>query len=74
MMNGDNKLKCDHCKRETEALRTSQLYKLPKILIIQFKRFREDEKSKKDEAVDFPLHGFDMSKYMVPNALMKIKE
>ena len=38
-LTGDNAYECDHCKRKTDAFRSSSLSKIPPILSIQLKRF-----------------------------------
>ena len=68
---------CPNCQRNTEAVKRTEIYRLPNHLIIQFKRFKfggfkdlmEMANNKKNDTfIDFPLENFDLSSYVIgPN-------
>ena len=62
-----NEWYCPKCKKHTLATKKMELYYLPKILIICFKRFmRESYRWRKNEQlVDFPLNNLNMGDYMI---------
>lgn len=57
---------CDQCERLTNAKKLVRLHKLPKILIIQLKRFSYDLRSysKIDIDITYPLKGLVLNKYV----------
>jgi ubiquitin carboxyl-terminal hydrolase 4/11/15 len=60
---------CPSCKEHRQAFKQIQLMKLPRYLIIQLKRFKNETtfyygNSKNSEEVDFPLHNLNMNKYI----------
>lgn len=62
----NNKWYCSSCKKHVRALKTMELWKLPEILIIHLKRFKENKlqsRIKLDTHVDFPLEGLDLRSY-----------
>ena len=62
-----NEWYCPKCKKQTLPTKKMELFYLPKILIICFKRFvRESFKWRKNEEfVDFPINNLDMGEYMI---------
>ncbi|MCJ1282457.1 hypothetical protein MMC26_001780 [Xylographa opegraphella] len=68
-LSGDEVWKCPHCKREREATKRITLTRLPRVLIIHFKRFsasKTESARKVHTPIDFPLHGLAMEPYMAP--------
>ncbi|KAK0393218.1 hypothetical protein QR680_000103 [Steinernema hermaphroditum] len=71
---------CNRCKTHVEATKTMQLYRLPKILIIQLKRFvysgssaysslfSSHRRTKDDRMVQYPVTNLDLKKYLSPAA------
>lgn len=59
---------CQHekCKKNTRATKQLQLYSLPTILIVQFKRFTHENglRQKIDTFVDYPINGLDLSDFL----------
>jgi ubiquitin carboxyl-terminal hydrolase 8 len=67
MLSGDEVWKCPHCRCEREATKRITLTRLPKILVIHFKRFsasKTESARKIHTPIDFPLHGLSMEPYM----------
>jgi len=54
---------CGQCKTHVQALRTYQMYKAPKYLMLQLMRFKSRfQNTEKNSAfVDFPVNGLDLS-------------
>lgn len=54
---------CGQCKKHVEALRTYQMYKSPKYLILHLMRFksRYQNSEKNGLFIDFPIHGLDLN-------------
>ncbi|MCJ1294440.1 ubiquitin-specific protease doa4 [Xylographa carneopallida] len=66
-LSGDEVWKCPHCKREREATKRITLTRLPRVLIVHFKRFsasKTESARKVHTPIDFPLHGLAMEPYM----------
>jgi ubiquitin C-terminal hydrolase len=63
----DNKATCNNCYQNVQLKISNKLWKLPKILIIQFKRFKFNMKTLSDvkiqNKVEYPIH-LDMEKYI----------
>ena len=60
---------CSNCKEHVRALKTMQLWKLPNILVVHFKRFEYKHmfrRDKLDTLVSFPLEGLAMDKHCAP--------
>ena len=67
MLSGDEVWKCPNCKCEREATKRITLTRLPKVLVIHFKRFsasKTESAKKLHTPIDFPLHGLKMEPYM----------
>ena len=62
-----NEWYCSKCKEHLLAKKKLDLYYLPKILIISFKRFIKDSHQweKNSEYVDFPINNFDMKDLII---------
>ncbi|GAB0096885.1 Ubiquitin carboxyl-terminal hydrolase [Sergentomyia squamirostris] len=61
--------RCPHCQKYLPVVKTLGLWSLPDILVIHFKRFRqqhlrEPQAAKLTTMVKFPLTGFDMSPHL----------
>lgn len=56
---------CSNCKEHVQGLKKMDIYKLPNILVIHFKRFKQKGyfSSKNNKVVDFPLEGLDMEPF-----------
>ncbi|KER29284.1 hypothetical protein T265_13396, partial [Opisthorchis viverrini] len=58
---------CSRCKKEKQATKKFDLWSLPKVLIIQLKRFRSTFRSrdKIDSFVEFPVKGLDLTPWVL---------
>ena len=59
---------CSKCKKHVLATKKMELFYLPKILIICFKRFIKDSSyswDKNDDEVDFPINNMDMKDFVI---------
>ena len=54
---------CENCKKKQKAVKKLEIYKTPKILIIQIKRFNRIRKL--DTKVTFPIENLDINKYII---------
>ena len=68
----DNKINCSFCGLKNRAFNKTQIWQLPKILIIHFKRFITNYSTglsrKNISNVDYPVYNLDLSKYFDPNS------
>lgn len=72
----DNKLSkgnewyCSRCKEHVQAEKKMELYKVPEVLIIQLKRFKDFNcyNDKNLIEVSFPIEDLDMTDYVVDKA------
>ena len=73
-LENENTWYCDKCKKHQEALKTLEIYRAPKYLIIQFKRFKIKTNStitgwlsnkKITTFVDYPINNLDIRKYVI---------
>ena len=62
-----NEWYCNKCKENLLAKKKIDLYYLPKILIINFKRFIKESQrwEKNDENIDFPITNFNMKELII---------
>ena len=70
----NNLYNCPKCKQNIAANNSIELYKIPNILIIQLKRFKNGQKIK--TFIDFPIRNLDISPFISqssPNFSTKIK-
>ncbi|KAF7272710.1 hypothetical protein GWI33_014542 [Rhynchophorus ferrugineus] len=61
--------RCPHCQQYQPVVKTLDMWSLPDILIVHFKRFRQHSirggnSTKLTTMVDFPVYGFDMSPHL----------
>jgi ubiquitin carboxyl-terminal hydrolase 19 len=71
----DNAWYCPNCKEHREATKRMSIWRLPPVLIINFKRFSYNNlmwRNKIDKFVKFPLKGLDMSPYLFGDAINQI--
>lgn len=71
-LSAEDAWRCPHCQKYLPVVKTLGLWSLPDILVIHFKRFRQQqlrgaEASKLTTMVKFPLNGFDMSPHLARN-------
>ena len=62
----DNLWKCSKCHKNIAANNKIEIYQTPKILIIQLKRFENNQKI--ETFIDFPLKDFDISQFVFPDS------
>ena len=62
-----NEWYCSKCKNHVLAIKKTELFYLPKILIICFKRFIKDSDKweKKEDFIDFPINNMDMKEFVI---------
>ncbi len=69
-LDGDNMWYCANCKHSVQAMKKLSLYRLPRVLIIHLKRFKQKMSSfwsvskKVSELVEYPTNGLDMGKFV----------
>lgn len=68
-LSAEDAWRCPHCQKYLPVVKTLGLWSLPDILVIHFKRFRQQhtkgpQSSKLTTTVSFPLHDFDMTPHM----------
>ncbi|KAJ8945723.1 hypothetical protein NQ314_009085 [Rhamnusium bicolor] len=61
--------RCPHCQQYQPVVKTLDVWSLPDILIVHFKRFRQHSlrggnSTKLTTMVDFPVYGFDMTPHL----------
>jgi len=63
----NNTWRCPDCKKEQQATKKFDLWSLPAVLVISLKRFSFNRywRDKLDTQVDFPVHGLDLSPYII---------
>jgi ubiquitin carboxyl-terminal hydrolase 4/11/15 len=69
----DNMWYCNKCKEFVQATKSLEVFKVPRVLIISLKRFKQSKSKyswggggkKLDTFVNFPLEGLDMSPYVL---------
>lgn len=67
-LSAEDAWRCPQCQKYLPVVKTLGLWSLPDILVIHFKRFRQQQfkgshASKLTTMVEFPLNGFDMSSW-----------
>ncbi|KAF2906037.1 hypothetical protein ILUMI_00139, partial [Ignelater luminosus] len=65
----DDAWRCPHCQQYLPVIKTLDVWSLPDILVVHFKRFRQQtlkgrHSTKLTTMVDFPVYGFDMSPHL----------
>mmetsp|Transcript_9814 Transcript_9814/g.12811 ORF Transcript_9814/g.12811 Transcript_9814/m.12811 type:complete len:644 (-) Transcript_9814:97-2028(-) len=72
------KVTCDQCGSKQEALKRLSIYKVPDVLVLQLKRFKQGasytECEKTNQVVEFDLENLSIESCMNPNASSKPKE
>jgi len=65
VLSAENEYRCSHCKVMARGKKKLDLWRLPKILIIQLKRFQYTRayRDKIDTYVDYPLENLDLSRW-----------
>jgi ubiquitin C-terminal hydrolase len=80
VLEGDNMWKCDRCKQLRKAVKRLAIYKLPKVLVVSFKRFRwgatsRDQAAKVDADVEFPIDvGLDLRPYLADTLDSEVRD
>ncbi|XP_055607161.1 ubiquitin carboxyl-terminal hydrolase 31 [Uranotaenia lowii] len=74
-LSAEDAWRCPHCQKYLPVVKTLGLWSLPNIMVIHFKRFRQQQlrgpqAAKLTTLVKFPLTGFDMTPHLArdPNA------
>ena len=57
-------IKCEKTDEYKIAKKTIKIWNFPKILIVSFKRFNNNQ-NKKDNLISFPINNLDLSKYCI---------
>ena len=75
ILDGDNEWYCNKCKKHVDAVKKMDVYKSPYYLIVQLKRFKQDNEgtsifnifnsSKNTTFIDFPVTNLDLSNYIL---------
>ena len=65
----DNLWKCSKCHQNIAAKNKIEIYQIPKILIIQLKRFENNQKI--ESFIDFPLKNLDISQFVTSSISQK---
>ena len=68
-LTADNLWYCRECKEHVSGAKKMTIYRLPRVLTIHLKRFKQGEWSaqKNEKTIDFPTTGLDMSPYLQPD-------
>ncbi|EPS35218.1 hypothetical protein H072_11509 [Dactylellina haptotyla CBS 200.50] len=63
ILNDDNQWYCPRCKEHRNAKKSMQIYRVPDIIALQFKRFSSTRsfRDKIDAAIEFPIEGLDLN-------------
>ena len=77
ILDKNNKVMCDFCMRKNQSSKKNSLWRTPKILIIQLKRFLINQygipTQKLFNMIDYPIENLDMSKYINQSSPFKEK-
>ena len=63
ILDGKDLFFCENCKNKQKSMKKIEIYNIPKILIIQLKRFNHD--SKITTKVNYPINNLDLTKYVL---------
>ncbi len=67
-----NSVWCNFCFQKNRAFKSNYIWKTPKVLIINFKRFKYNDygmlTSKNTKLIKYPIENLDISKYINPNS------
>lgn len=68
----DNKVWCNFCFHKNQAYKSNYLWRTPKVLIINFKRFKYNDygmmTSKNTKFIKYPINDLNIEKYINPNS------
>lgn len=68
----DNSIWCNFCFQKNRAYKSNYIWKTPKVLIINFKRFKYNDygmvTSKNTRLIKYPIENLDISNYINPNS------
>ncbi len=74
-LDDDNKLLCEKCNKKNNSNKHIMFWSVPKVLIIQFKRFKTNIfgqiTSKNSVHIDYPVENFDMINYISESSPLK---
>jgi len=73
-LSNDNLWRCPTCKDFKPASKKMELWQAPQVLVVHLKRFAFSGmwRSKLDDAIDFPLHGLDLSGYVQDHGVLQL--
>jgi len=60
----DNLWYCNRCKDHMQGIKTLQIWRLPRVMVIMLKRFHSPRERKLETLVDFPIDGLDMTPHV----------
>lgn len=65
-LDAENEVYCSKCKKHVQADKQMQVYRLPKVLILHLKRFKQQgyRRDKDERLIRFPLAGLDMAPFI----------
>lgn len=77
-LSAEDAWRCPHCQKYLPVVKTLGLWSLPDILVVHFKRFRQQQSkgpqsAKLTTTVTFPLHDFDMTPHLAREAISAAK-
>jgi ubiquitin C-terminal hydrolase len=74
ILDGDEMFTCEKCKIKQKCTKKLSIYKYPKVLVIQMKRFRYNSisRDKVNTNVDFPFDSLDMFPYISNDTQKKL--
>ena len=68
----DNSVWCNFCFLKNRAFKSNYIWRTPKILIINFKRFKYNDygmiTGKNTKLIKYPIEGLDLTKFINPNS------
>ncbi|KAK6362297.1 Ubiquitin carboxyl-terminal hydrolase 15 [Orbilia blumenaviensis] len=69
ILNDDNQWYCPRCKEHRNAKKSMQIWRVPDIIALQFKRFSSTRsfRDKIDAAIEFPIEGLDLTGRVLEN-------
>mmetsp|Transcript_18066 Transcript_18066/g.23320 ORF Transcript_18066/g.23320 Transcript_18066/m.23320 type:complete len:550 (-) Transcript_18066:150-1799(-) len=71
-LSGENQWYCSHCKTHVNAMKKTDIWILPPILIVHLKRFRFDDFGnagcKNEAPIDYPIRDWDLRPYVKSRA------
>ena len=74
-LSNDNQIECDSCKNKNQSIKKIQIWKPPKVLVFQLKRFITNsfgqQTAKIINPIVYPVENFDISNYIHPESPYK---